>query len=56
MESMKNGKITYAALQRLLEKAWDEQNTARVAALSLAIDRASAEIIAGEQARHNRAV
>lgn len=50
MQSRLNGSVTYLALQRLVEKAWDEQDQQRLMRLSRAVDthmlaRIEAEIL-----------
>ena len=48
MESSKNGKITYLALQRLAEQAWDEQNMPQLMRISRAVDSTTARLIQAE--------
>ena len=48
MESKKNGKITYLALQRLAERAWDEQNMQQLMRISRAVDSATTRMIQAE--------
>lgn len=50
MESKLNGRVTYLALQRLAEKAWDEQDEARLHSLSAAVDRITIELMEERQA------
>ena len=48
MESNKNGKITYLALQRLAEKAWDEKNMPQLMRISRTVDSVTARMIQTE--------
>lgn len=48
MESKKNGKITYLALQRLAERAWDEKNRPQLMRISRAVDSATIRMIHAE--------
>lgn len=38
MESKLNGTVTYLALQRLAERAWDEGDSTKLYAMSAAVD------------------
>ena len=48
MESKKTGKITYLALQRLAERAWDEKNRPQLMRISQAVDSATIRMIHAE--------
>lgn len=48
MESNKIGKITYLALQRLAEQAWDEKNRPQLMRISRAVDSATIRMIQAE--------
>lgn len=45
MESQRNGSITYALMQKVLEKAWDLQDEHTIKAMSLAIDEATMKMM-----------
>ena len=48
MESNKIGTITYLALQRLAEQAWDEKNRPQLMRISRAVDSATIRMIQAE--------
>jgi len=50
MQSTRNGKVSYLVLQRLAEKAWDEQDLPRLLRLSRAVDEHMLACIREEQA------
>lgn len=49
MQNKRNGKVSYLALQRLVEKAWDEQDLSRLLCLSKAVDEHMLACIREEQ-------
>lgn len=48
MENSRNEKISYRALQRLAERAWDEQNRQQLMRISRAVDSATTRMIQAE--------
>lgn len=48
MQSQQNGTVTFLALQRLAEQAWDEGNTPGLARLSAALDAATIACLSQE--------
>ena len=48
MEKSSNEKISYRALQRLAERAWDEQNMQQLMRISRAVDSATTRMIQEE--------
>ena len=48
MEKSSNEKISYRALQRLAERAWDEQNMQQLMRISRAVDSATTRMIQAE--------
>ena len=48
MEKSSNEKISYRALQRLAEKAWDEKNMPQLMRISRAVDSVTARMIQTE--------
>ena len=49
MQSKQNGRVTYLALQRLVENAWVEQDFPRLLRLSKAVDEHMLACIREEQ-------
>lgn len=48
MQSQQNGTITFLALQRLAERAWDQGDALRLARLSAALDAATVASLSRE--------
>lgn len=55
MQSQLNGTVTFLALQRLAEQAWDQGDTERLMYLSAAVDAATLACL-DQEARQARAV
>lgn len=51
MTSTLNGRVTYRALQRLVEKAWEDGNQERLQILCHAVDAATVECLKHEKER-----
>lgn len=56
MESKTNGKVSYAVLRRLLEKAWDNKEAKTLQALSGEIDAATVRLMEQETPVQSKAI
>ncbi len=56
MESQTNGKVSYAVLRKLLEKAWDDKATKTLEALSSEIDAATVRLMEQETPFRSKAM
>lgn len=56
MESKATGRVSYAVLRRLLERAWDEKETQTLKALSSEMDAATVSLMEKETTFRSKAM